>query len=95
MFKAAIQIADLHIRLQKRHSEYINVFNEFYALIDKSPEETFIAIVGDLVHSKADLSPECIQLVGDFLKRVADKRPTILVAGNHDALLTNKDRLDS
>lgn len=94
-FSCAIHIADIHIRLQKRHDEYQQVFGNFYSLIDKSPSDTFVCVVGDLLHSKTDLQPECIQLASNFLKNVADKRPTILVAGNHDALLTNKDRLDS
>ena len=94
-FYCIVQVADIHIRLQKRHDEYIKVFDTIYGFIDNSPKETVITVVGDLLHSKVDLSPECIQLAGDFLKRLADTRPTILVPGNHDALLMNKDRLDS
>ena len=94
-FDCIIQIADVHVRLQKRHDEYLQVFAELYDFVDKSPKETIVALIGDILHSKVDLSPECIQLVSDFLKTLADKRPTILVAGNHDAVLANKDRLDS
>ena len=41
------------------------------------------------------MSAECVQIVSNFLKTLADKRPTILIAGNHDALLNSKNRLDS
>lgn len=94
-FSCIIQCADIHIRLQKRHDEYRQVFGEFYSLIDKSPVDTVVCIVGDLLHAKIDLQPECIQLTSDFLKTIADKRPTVLIAGNHDGLLNNKDRMDS
>ena len=94
-FEAAIHIADIHIRLTKRHDEYIEVLNELYDLVDKSPKETFVTVVGDIFHSKSDLSPECVQIASEFLRTLANKRPTILVAGNHDTTLSNKDRLDS
>jgi UDP-2,3-diacylglucosamine pyrophosphatase LpxH len=94
-FVGALHIADVHVRLLKRHDEYIKLFNEFYNVVDKTPKETVICVVGDLLHNKIDLSPECLQIASDFLKNLADRRPTILVAGNHDAILANKNRLDS
>jgi DNA repair exonuclease SbcCD nuclease subunit len=60
-----------------------------------TPVNTCVAVLGDLFHSKSDLSPECVSLASDFLKRIADLRPTILIAGNHDATLANKSRMDS
>jgi DNA repair exonuclease SbcCD ATPase subunit/DNA repair exonuclease SbcCD nuclease subunit len=90
-----IHIADIHIRLTKRHDEYKEAFEKFYQSIKNSPEKTAIVIAGDVAHSKVDLSPECVQLMGEFMKNCADIRPTILIAGNHDCLLTNTTRLDS
>ena len=90
-----LQIADIHIRLNKRHDEYKEVFAELYAEIEKTPPTTLVALVGDVFHSKSDLSPECIQVATDLFKAIADRRPLILVAGNHDATLSNKSRLDS
>jgi DNA repair exonuclease SbcCD ATPase subunit len=94
-FTHLIHVADIHIRLTKRHDEYREVFQEFYDAVDKSPPETLIAVLGDVFHVKSDLSPECVKLAGDFLKTLANKRPTILIAGNHDATLNNKNRMDS
>jgi DNA repair exonuclease SbcCD ATPase subunit/UDP-2,3-diacylglucosamine pyrophosphatase LpxH len=94
-FSHVLQIADIHIRLNKRHDEYREVFNNLYEEVKKTPATTAIALVGDVFHSKSDLSPECIQLASDLFKALADLRPTILVAGNHDATLSNKSRLDS
>ncbi len=90
-----LHIADIHIRLNKRHDEYREVFANLYKEIEKTPETTLVACLGDVFHSKSDLSPECIQVATDFFKAIADIRPLILVAGNHDATLSNKSRLDS
>lgn len=94
-FTNILHIADVHIRLTKRHDEYLEVFNRLYKAIEKTPSTTLIAVLGDLFHSKSDLSPECVKLASDFLQNLARLRPTILIAGNHDATLANKNRLDS
>lgn len=94
-FTHIIQIADIHIRLNKRHDEYREVFANLYEEIKKTPDTTAICLVGDVFHSKSDLSPECVQMATDLFKNIADLRPLILVAGNHDATLSNKSRLDS
>lgn len=94
-FTHVLQIADIHIRLNKRHDEYKSVFNTLYEEVKNTPVDTVIVLVGDVFHSKSDLSPECVQMATDLFKNLADIRPVILVAGNHDATLSNKSRLDS
>lgn len=94
-FTHVLHIADLHIRLNKRHDEYKEVFNNLYEEIKKTPETTIVALLGDVFHSKSDLSPECVQVASDLFTRIAAIRPLVLVAGNHDATLSNKSRLDS
>ena len=94
-FTNIFHIADVHIRLTKRHDEYNEVFQKLYKAIEKTPESTVVAVLGDLFHSKSDLSPECVKTASDFLQNLADRRPTVLIAGNHDATLANKNRLDS
>jgi DNA repair exonuclease SbcCD ATPase subunit/UDP-2,3-diacylglucosamine pyrophosphatase LpxH len=94
-FTHVLQFADLHIRLNKRHDEYKEVFNNLYEEIKKTPETTIVALLGDVFHSKSDLSPECVQVASDLFTRIAAIRPLVLVAGNHDATLSNKSRLDS
>ncbi len=93
-FECILQIADIHIRLTKRHDEYSHIFDEFYKIAEQSPKETVIAILGDVFHSKSDLSPECIHVAHEFLDTVANIRPTILIPGNHDTTLANRSRLD-
>ena len=94
-FKNVFHIADIHLRLTKRHDEYNQVFERLYKAIEKTPAETVVAVLGDVLHSKSDLSPECVKITTEFLQNLADRRPTVLIAGNHDATLANKNRLDS
>jgi len=90
-----MHIADIHIRLTQRHEEYKAVFQKFYAALDKAKTlNAILVIAGDIFHNKSDLSPECVKVGSDFLKNCADRVPVILTAGNHDATLANKSRLD-
>ena len=90
-----MHVADIHIRLTKRHDEYTSVFEKFYSALDKAKTlNAILVIAGDIFHNKSDLSPECVKIGGDFLKSCADRVPVILTAGNHDATLANKARLD-
>jgi DNA repair exonuclease SbcCD nuclease subunit len=93
-------ISDIHIRLYSRLDEYVYIFDKLYKYI-KSYKKTnkneynLIVITGDLFHCKNELSPESIMLALSFLETLAAIYPVILIAGNHDALLNNKQRLDS
>jgi DNA repair exonuclease SbcCD ATPase subunit/predicted MPP superfamily phosphohydrolase len=90
-----VHVSDIHIRLTKRHVEYREVFSRVYEEIKKTPANTIIINTGDSFHSKCDLSPEAVQIASEFFKGLSDLRPTIVIAGNHDCLLTNTTRLDS
>jgi DNA repair exonuclease SbcCD ATPase subunit len=90
-----IHIADIHVRLNKRGDEYKEVFDKLYAEIASSPESSVAVIVGDTCHSKNELSPECVHLISELFTNISNLRSLVLVAGNHDAILSNKSRLDS
>lgn len=94
-FTNILHIGDIHIRLVQRHDEYKEAFEKLYKAVDKTPDTTLVLVAGDIFHNKSDLSPESVKLATDFLKNLADRRSTILIAGNHDATLANKNRLDS
>jgi DNA repair exonuclease SbcCD nuclease subunit len=94
-FTHIVHVGDIHIRLTQRHEEYTTIFDKFYEEVEKTPDTTAIAILGDLFHNKSDLSPECVDSAQDFLCKCSELRPTVLIAGNHDATLTNKNRVDS
>jgi len=93
-------LSDIHIRLQKRHDEYRSVFKTLYktlkTLKNKDKASTgIIVITGDILHSKTELSPECVALTAEFFQELANIMPLIILAGNHDANLNNQNRLDS
>ncbi len=90
-------ISDIHIRLYNRQKEYQDVFQKLYDYIkqNSSTQREIIVITGDLLHSKNNLSPESILITQHFLINLAAICPTFLIAGNHDAMLTNQQREDS
>ena len=94
--------ADLHIRLFKRHDEYREQFIKFFEEVKKHMEtnnlnsdEVRIVIVGDLVHSKNQMTPELIDIVTWFLNECTSIAITVLTLGNHDFLANNLDRMDA
>jgi len=98
MYKFIYHISDIHIRLYSRMKEYETVFDELYRYLQKDiliSEECLIVITGDILHNKVDLTPECILMTLRFLHTLSSIATVILIAGNHDALLNNRDRVDS
>lgn len=96
--KKIFHLSDIHIRLEdNRHSEYRKVFVRTYNKIKKLMEEdeALIVVTGDILHSKTSLKPECIDLVKDFFIRLAKLTDIIVILGNHDCNLNNKDSMDS
>lgn len=94
--KKIVHIADIHIRLLKRHGEYREVFDKLYAdLRARDLTNTAIVLAGDIVHAKTDMSPEMVNVTSEFLKSLSDIAPTIMIAGNHDLNLANPNRLDA
>jgi len=91
-----VHVADTHLRLFRRHTEYKEVFAQLYEdLKGQTFENSIIAVLGDVLHAKTDLSPEVVSLTGEFLRKLADVAPTFVIAGNHDLNLSNQSRLDA
>ena len=89
-------IADVHVRNVKRHKEYQLVFKRLYSYIKKTKTiNSIIYVAGDIVHAKTDMSPELVNIVSDFFKKLAEIAPTIIITGNHDCNLNNSYRLDA
>lgn len=100
MVKKIIHAADIHIRTFRQHDEYQEVFKKVFSDItdlvkDYKKEEVRIVIVGDLVHQKIVISNEQLMLGTWFLRKLEEIAPLIIIAGNHDLLENNKDRMDS
>jgi DNA repair exonuclease SbcCD ATPase subunit/predicted MPP superfamily phosphohydrolase len=91
-----VHLADIHVRLFKRHEEYRESFQTLYKQL-RTVDLTngVIVVAGDIVHAKTDMSPEMLLLASEFLSELADIAPTFIIAGNHDLNLSNMNRLDS
>jgi hypothetical protein len=64
-------------------------------LVDYKREEIRIVVAGDLVHQKIVISNEQLLLGTWFLRKLEEIAPVVMIAGNHDLLENNKDRMDS
>jgi DNA repair exonuclease SbcCD nuclease subunit len=100
MIKKIAHLADIHIRTYRMHSEYQEQFNLLYESLENKfkgfeYQERRIVIAGDLFHQKITISNELIVLTSNFLQKLSKIAPLIIIAGNHDLLENNIDRLDS
>ena len=100
MIKKIIHLGDIHIRTFRLHDEYKEVFRNLFKEIETliegfEREEVRIVIAGDLVHQKIIISNEQLILGTWFLRKLEAIAPLIVIAGNHDLLENNKDRVDS
>lgn len=100
MVKKIIACADIHIPsfkgieeikkvLQKFIEECKNIINQY------DREEVRIVIVGDIFHNKISITNESILAANWFFEQLDKICKTIVIAGNHDMLLNNLDRVDS
>lgn len=93
--KKIYHLADIHIRNLQRHKEYRQVFEKFLQNVkDDGIEDSLIYIAGDIAHAKTEMSPELVDQISWFLSECAKLRPVVVIAGNHDCNLNNKNRLD-
>jgi DNA repair exonuclease SbcCD nuclease subunit len=100
MIKKIVHTADWHIRTYRHHDEYKEVFNQFMLDIkeeikDYERDEIRIVIAGDLVHNKTVISNEQLIFTTWILRKLEEIAPLIIISGNHDLNLNNKDRMDS
>lgn len=89
-------MADIHIRVLERHSEYREIFDkvcEHFKANPETKEKAVMVICGDIFHDRSKLTPECILLFRDFLEKLSSLITVVLIAGNHDLFIHN-DRLD-
>ena len=87
-------LSDIHIRKTRRHEEYTIVLDNLLLSLESLAIDR-IVIAGDLLHNKTDLSPEAVQLAGQYLSVLSDVAPIDLILGNHDCVINQHNRLDS
>ena len=100
MIKKIVHISDIHIRTYKYHKEYHELFVKTLKLIknlikDFERHEVRIVLAGDIFHQKIVISNEQLMLGNWFLNKLESLAPLVIIAGNHDLLENNKDRIDS
>lgn len=92
-------ISDIHIRNTQRHIEYKEVFERTYKKlkteIGSDKKISLIVLTGDIMHTKTELSPEAFYIAHHFFKALNEIAPVILIPGNHDCNLSNRNRLDA
>ena len=92
-------ISDTHIRKDKRHEEFAEVFHRTYEKIKsecKNKEhQSIIMLTGDIVDTKTDLTPDAYTMTCELFRNLSSILPTILIAGNHDCIVSNPDKLDA
>lgn len=100
MVKYIIHLSDIHIRNNIRHDEYavqlqklINSCKELTKDIDKN--EIRIVISGDIVHQKNTISPDLMPFVSSFIRDLEKVAKVIIIAGNHDLIVTNLSKKDT
>lgn len=96
--KYIYHISDIHIRKNERHDEYKEIFNKVYKILENNIDDkknSLIIITGDIMHMKTDLSPELIRITSDLFRSLSKIMNVIIIPGNHDCNLSNKNRLDA
>ncbi|AKI80286.1 putative DNA repair protein [Acanthamoeba polyphaga mimivirus] len=90
-------MSDIHIRKLQRHDEYKEVFDRTYKILKSeiTSNDSVIVLTGDIMHMKTEMSPEIIDITSNFFKTLNEIAPVILIPGNHDCNLSNKNRLDA
>lgn len=92
-------MADLHIPQETTESRpYKKMVNKLIETVIKeveNPEETRIVVVGDTFHNKLRTTNEAKDIFHHMLNYFDKICRTYIVAGNHDMLQKNKDRMDS
>lgn len=100
MVKKIIHVADIHVPNLNSDRPFSEMLKQLAGEImleikDLDKEEVRIAIVGDIFDKKIKADNESKEIFHDFLNYLNALAKTIIVAGNHDMLENNQDRMDS
>ena len=94
MINKLTHFSDLHLKLFKDHQLFRDVLTDMLNQF-KEIKPDRIVFTGDLLHSKNQLTPELVEIASWVLMECSLIAKTIIIPGNHDALIQNSDRLDS
>lgn len=99
MIEKIIACADIHIPQYRGIDELKVILSTFIEksreIIGKNPEKVRIAVLGDIFHTKTSITNESIMCAHWFFSELDKLCKTYVIAGNHDFLMNNMDRMDS
>ena len=101
MIEKIIQIADIHIPNTCQNRPYDEMLMSFLKELYKNeiensdPENIRIVICGDTFQNKVRTTNEAKSMFHTLLNYCNEMCRTYIIAGNHDMLQNNKDRMDS
>ena len=100
MIKYIIHIADLHIPNSEENRPYMEMLKQGLAEVLKetkkyNKDEVRIVVAGDIFHNKIKTSNEAKKMFHETLNYLNAIAKTIIIAGNHDMLENNHNRIDS
>lgn len=102
MIKKVFHISDIHIPNSEDDRPYSQMVDGFLRdlIVQVSScgcnqDEVRIVIVGDIFHQKIKASNEAKRVFHKMLNVLNELAKTIIVAGNHDMMENNTDRMDS
>jgi DNA repair exonuclease SbcCD ATPase subunit/DNA repair exonuclease SbcCD nuclease subunit len=87
-------LSDTHIKSLKQHDEYTQVFEKIYEHL-RNEKVDYIVHTGDIAHTKTQISPEFVDMCGNFFTNLAEIAPLHIILGNHDGNLRNSNRQDA
>jgi DNA repair exonuclease SbcCD ATPase subunit len=95
-FEKIYHMSDIHIRPLQRHDEFKAVFTRVQQALEiLIPGSTVTVITGDVFDNKTVFRPETFKLCRDLFKMITKYTPLVLIAGNHDMMENNTNRLDA
>ena len=100
MITKIFHIADLHIPNSEDNRPYMEMIKQGLAELLKETkkldkDEFRIVIAGDIFHNKIKTTNEAKKIFHETLNYLNAIGKTIIIAGNHDMLENNHDRIDS
>lgn len=95
-YRTIYHISDIHIRPLQRHDEFREVFENLDTFLSNRSNGSAIAVItGDTFDNKNVFRPETFKICRDMMKRIANRMPLVVIAGNHDMMENNTSRLDA
>src|SRR5574339_510324 len=93
-----VHTADWHLRGFHYLDEIQYTFDRLYESLSVElcpTEENYIAVPGDIYHSKLTVTNEYFRICRQILLNLSKFGHIIIIPGNHDLALQNKGRLDA